>query len=251
MAKGKKRISGKDVYAFIASTISILGFFLIYLENETAMIIALVFICMALSAIVYIAYKFFVTWVEPQSGNKSTEKRSSFIKYEASADAKKIIYEVYRLIQIKCPILTKYEYEYQWSGSKQPAFSSKLQNFEKINLRKDEREFDKAIFKFKTPVHYNQNALIHVRVDLDDTDLNSSTYVQSTIDEDIDIIHYRIVLKYKKHSENAILEKRQIGSISLNYTKIDEIPFDNETKSYEYHLLNPDVGFMYRIRWNR
>jgi transcription elongation GreA/GreB family factor len=33
--------------------------------------------------------------------------------------------------------------------------------------------------------------------------------------------------------------------------KIKEIAFDYTSKSYEYALLNPELGYIYRIKWDR
>ncbi len=81
----------------------------------------------------------------------------------------------------------------------------------------------------------------------------SDTYVSNRIIQEVDIIHYRIILKYKpeNYDVNAVLEKRKINSINSNFEKVEEIGFDNITKSYEYHLLKPDLGFIYRIIWER
>ena len=48
-----------------------------------------------------------------------------------------------------------------------------------------------------------------------------------------------------------IVERRKINAINANYEKLKEIAFDSSTKSYEYHLLKPEINYNYRIRWER
>ncbi|GHT41276.1 hypothetical protein AGMMS49965_10820 [Bacteroidia bacterium] len=35
------------------------------------------------------------------------------------------------------------------------------------------------------------------------------------------------------------------------YETIETVTFDNPCKSYEYHLLEPEVGYFYRIEWQK
>ena len=116
---------------------------------------------------------------------------------------------------------------------------------------KDPSNYDKAILKFKTPLTFNEICAINFKAELDDTDKQSATYISNRILRPVDVIHYRIVLRYKENSENAILERRKINSVSQSFEKIKEIPFDNMSKSYEYPLLNPELGYIYQIVWKR
>jgi lipopolysaccharide export LptBFGC system permease protein LptF len=138
MKKRTWKNSWKNIFLYSSAVFSILGTFYTFLNDKLTLIIALVAVCLALTIIICIITRFFITWVEPQSGDRKTEKRSSFIKYEASNDAKKIVYEIYRLIQIKCSILSEYTYDFLWSGKNQPKISSKLQNFVRIQKSRNE-----------------------------------------------------------------------------------------------------------------
>ncbi|GHT35176.1 hypothetical protein FACS189434_12570 [Bacteroidia bacterium] len=118
------------------------------------------------------------------------------------------------------------------------------------NLKKT----DKVLLKLKKPIYYNQNCIIHFKTECDDTDKKSMPYVASRVEKETDIIHFRIILKHKPNEfdSNAILERELISSeIRVGYEKIKEIPFDKITKSYEYHLLAPETGYFYRIRWEK
>lgn len=135
-----------------------------------------------------------------------------------------------------------------------PKVTSDIQNVTNILDDQDPSKYDRAILKFNKPLYFNENEVIHFKAILDDTDKQSGTYVSNRIIQDVDIIHYRIILKYKAsdYDVNAILERNKINAInSTNYEKLKEIAFDNTTKSYEYHLLKPEINYNYRIRWER
>lgn len=185
--------------------------------------------------------------------SKSTtdfESKSTFIKYE-TLDGHKISYDVYKLIQCKRPLLSQYEYSFKWSGTHLPKITSELQKVENIFDSKDPSVYDKAILKFSKPLHYNESCVINFKADLDDSDKQSETYISNRIIRPVDVIHYRIVLRYKDGNSNAFLERRKIESVSQNFEKLREVPFDTTSKSYEYALLNPELGYIYRLKWNR
>lgn len=95
---------------------------------------------------------------------------------------------------------------------------------------------------------------MHFKAILDDVDKVSLPHVETRVTSEVDIIHYRIIIKNKaqEFEQNAIFEKRRIDSaVSASFIKIREIPFDCATKTYEYHLLNPEIGYYYRIRWGQ
>jgi len=115
-------------------------------------------------------------------------------------------------------------------------------------------KYDKVLLKLKTPLYYNQNCIIHFRAELDDTDKISKPFVESRVDKETDIIHFRIILKNKSNEfdRNAVLERKRISSdVCTESEKIREIPFDKITKSYEYHLLAPETGYFYKIKWEK
>ncbi|CAM4178941.1 MULTISPECIES: hypothetical protein [Flavobacterium] len=241
--------SGK--FAFFGSLASILGLLVLIANDNFSIIIALSFFCLMLfiftSYLVYNLYKVLNT--------KQTDhaNRSTFIKYE-NIDGNKIFYETYKLIQVKKPVLTEMEYHFKWTGTHMPVVTSNLQNVINIVDEQNPLKYDRALLKFKKPVYFNQNLVLHFKAELDDVDKVSLSHVETRVVSEIDIIHYRIILKNKspEFCQNANLEKRKIDSdVSATFDKIREIPFDRNTKSYEYHLLNPEIGFYYRISWEK
>jgi hypothetical protein len=116
---------------------------------------------------------------------------------------------------------------------------------------KNPSNYDRAILKFKNPLKFNDSCVLHFKADLDDTDQKSDTYVSNRILKPVDVIHLRVILKHKSNSSNAVLERKKIDSVSQNFIELKEIAFDLNSKSYEHHLLNPEVGYIYRLRWER
>ncbi len=240
-------------FAFFASFASILGLVFLFISNKYAIFIALAFFSLMLLAFTSYLIYFLFRILKSNDGNGDHENRSTFIKYETT-DGKHIIYETYKLLQCKKPILTEMDYNFKWSGSIMPKITSDLQDVINVVDEKNPDSYDKAILKFKKPLHYNQNSVLHFKAELDDVDGKSLPHVETRVIDEIDIIHYRIILKNKNdnYDSNAILTRCKMNSkMSAKFEKIKEIEFDKTTKSYEYHLLNPDVQYYYRITWEK
>ena len=222
-------------------------------SNNTAIIISLSAFVLFLIAILIKIFLVINKYVEVKNP-KGYLKNSTFVKYSTN-DGRKIFYQVYRNIQCKKPILTEYEYGYKWSGTRPPKISSTMQEIGAIvGANKDGHEYDKVVLKFKTPILYNQMATVNFNAELDDSDNKSLPHVENKVEDHIQIIHIRIELKHKKASFNkpAKLLKRAISSdVSEDFVEVESIPFDRGTKSYEYHLINPEIGYFYRIRWEK
>ncbi len=242
-------IFSKQFY-FLASLASIIGIFLVFFNDKYSITIALAFFCLML--LIFTITLIYTLFKITRLNSTDFESKSTFVKYETT-DGSTIIFEIYKLIQSKKPILSEYIFNFKWSGTIMPQITSDLQNVVNVMDLQDQTKYDKAILKFKKPVYYNDNEVIHFKAIVNDNDKKSETYVSNRITQEVDIIHYRIILKYKpqEYSKNAILEKRRINAINSKFEKVCEIGFDNTTKCYEYHLLKPDLGFIYRISWER
>ena len=121
---------------------------------------------------------------------------------------------------------------------------------ESIKAMKEIEKLEKEVVRLKKNIE-TKKAKIE---ELDDVDGKSLPHVETRVTDEIDIIHYRIILKHKSetYDKNAILERCKMNSnMSSNFEKIKEIAFDKNTKSYEYHLLNPEVQYYYRITWEK
>ena len=236
-------------FIVLASLASIIGLVIIFIKTEWAVIVSLVFFCLVLLCFLIALLRVLNKFIERHSG-EPYKKKSSFIKYE-TADGVNIIFETYRLIQSKTLVLTEFPYHFKWTGKHQPIVTSKLQRVEQV-ISNSNNSYDEAVLKFATPLLYNETGVVHFYTKLNDVEGISQPHVEVKVDAPIDIIHFRIVLKHKPNSylENAILKRREIASqISSDFENIESLPFDGSTKCYEYHLLNPQIGYFYKIEW--
>ncbi|MCH8536078.1 MAG: hypothetical protein LAT51_13490 [Flavobacteriaceae bacterium] len=248
IAKTVVNIFSKQFY-FLANLTSIIALIIIFVNQKWAVVFALAFFCLML--FVFTCYLLYSIYRIIEVRDIEHENKSTFVKYETN-DGNIIIFETYKLIQCKKPLLTQLEYKFNWTGTHMPTITSNLQNLKNIVDEKDNTKYDKAILKFKKPLYYNQNTVVHFRAELDDTDKVSQPHVETRVAEEVDIIHYRIILKHKADTfdKNAILKRAKINStVSPKFEKLREIAYDKITKSYEYHLLKPEIGYFYRISW--
>ena len=235
-------------FYFSANLASLIGFLIIFISDKNKILISFIFfnilLLVLIGTLIYTILKLL------SNSTTDFESKSTFIKYE-TLDGNKISYDVFKLIQCKRPILSQYEYSFKWSGTHLPKVTSELQAVENILDSKDSSMYDKAILKFSKPLNYNDSCVINFKADLDDTDKQSETHISNRIIRPVDVIHYRIVLRYKEENSNAVIERRKIESASQTFTEVKQVAFDKTSKSYEYPLLNPELGYIYRIRWDR
>jgi len=236
---------------FFAAICSIIGLFIGFIQETYAVIIALSVFCILLLVFFYK----FLRFLHDLFNFEGDEDRanSTFVKYE-TADSSNIIFETYKLIQSKRPVLIEKDWNFKWSGTVPPKISSETHEVIDVMDLKNPDHYDKAILKFKKPLRYNETAIAHIKCELNDSDHKSKTHVEMRINYEVDIIHFRIILKYKKTGQNhkAVLERKKTDSqVNSDYEKLETIAFDDQTKSFEYNLMYPEVGYFYRIRWDR
>ena len=233
----------------LASLASIVSLILFFFAIPWAVIIALSVFCLTLIVFLICLIRVLNKFIEKENAD-NYKKKSSFMKFETS-DGINSIFETYRHIQAKCTILYELEHSFKWTGSKMPDVTSNIQEVTHVIDNKT-NTYDKAILKFKQPLLYNETAIVHFHAKCNDADGTAKPYLETRIDSQIDVIHYRIVLKHKtgKYSSNATLSRKKIASdMSADYETIKSINFDLSTKSYEHHLLSPEVGYYYKISW--
>ncbi len=177
---------------------------------------------------------------------------SVFSSYETS-DGVNGVYERYRTIQVKRLALSSIDFQFKWTGSKAPEISSDLQRVvgEPVSGGKD---YDRIKLAFKDILLYNETAIIHFRAKVEDLDQKAIPMDCYKVETPTPLIHYRITLKNKPDGYNvpAKLQKCLINSsIRVDFEDIKSIPFDPLTKSYQCDLINPEIGYYYRILWER
>src|SRR5574343_533721 len=117
---------------------------------------------------------------------------SSFVRYVCS-DGKHISYELFRHIQIKQPYMSSFKHKFSWSGTQQPKCESDLQEIGKTEDVPG-RTTKSLELKFKKPRIYNDVEIIHVKMQIDDSDQKSGTYISQTVHMPIKLICFRVEL---------------------------------------------------------
>lgn len=178
---------------------------------------------------------------------------TSFISYTTDDD-ENIVFDLYKVIQVKCAMLKFFDVGYKWSGKKDAHYSSTLQNVEFTQKNPDSNSYDTARLKLKKPALYNEATVIHLRQELNDVEKASIPKVEIKVEYPIDSIQTTISLGYKDSSYNktAKIERRLITSeVCSNFESIDSVPFDKVHKQYTHTFVNPEPGYYYRIIWER
>lgn len=235
-------------FSFIASLASIVGLLYVVFTDKDKTIIALVCLILFLLALLFIVFNFLNNSLKSNSEN-GFYKFATYVKYSTD-DSKIINYELHKFIQCKSIIMDEHTHRYYWTGTKKPIISSEFQEF--INTTEEGNGYVNAFFKFKTPLVFNQFGIVHIKMICDDSDQKSKTHVEQKINESVQLLNFRIELKYKKNNttQSARILKKLIGS-PKEFELIDTTIFDNKSKSYEYSLNYPLIGHIYKIEWDR
>lgn len=237
-----------NTFIAIVNVVSLIGFALLFITNEKQGIIALI------AFVVFLLILLFrVFWVTDQFlKNKSPngyEKLSTSAKY--LSDGNLIQYELKKFIQCKQILMGKHEHNFYWTGSRDPKISSETMEYEKTVEAED--GYKKAIFKFKTPLIYNGVFVAHIKMEIDDSDKRSSPHLEHYIKDRTQLVSFKVQLPYKKKRviPDAKLSRRPINSVNTPYEHLNAIKFDRNTFTYEHNLFEPEVGYSYRLDWER
>lgn len=178
---------------------------------------------------------------------------ATFVRY-TTTDGKNVIYETFRQIQIKHAFLTKIDHRYFWTGSKPPKISSLLQKIGPTTKDK-ETEYDVVEVKFPSPRFFNETEIVHLRSTMDDSDEKSDTHASLLVEQPSRLIQFRIELLHCTHPIHsgmvAKVERRLKKANSSQFESITDVNFDVPSRSFEYAIVGPEPGFVYRIRWDR
>lgn len=183
--------------------------------------------------------------------DKEYLKLSFFTKYEY-INRTHIVYDGYRLIQSKRAFLPNIKWAFKWTGTKPPVVSSTLQDCDGIIIENTSNDYDHVILKFKKALSYNESAVVHFHANMDDVDNTAQPHLDVKIEEPISVVVYRVILAYKdiNFSEKALFMRKPINSgIPTDYQILETVTFNSYSKSYEYVLTNPEVGYYYRLEW--
>jgi hypothetical protein len=224
----------------------------LFLNNETATIIALSVFSISLIVVILKLFSTLNKVVRNQTKNGYLNI-ATYCRYHTN-DAKIIQFDIQKHIICKQPVINHYLHNFYWTGSTNPVFSSETMVFDSF-VKGGDGSYDKAKFLFKKPLLYNDVGVVQLNILLDDSDQKSSTYISSNVDAPINLLHYEVILKYKSNRYNVpdarFLRKDNTSAVDLGYRLLKTIPFDHQTASYECTWYDLIVGFSYRLEWDR
>lgn len=236
-----------------ASLCSIASILLLLFADKDKALLALVFVVIFLSAVLVVIIVGIFRFTKKENV-EDFKIVTIFASYE-TFDKSKAEYNVYKVIQSKVACLTTVKQQFKWTGTNQPELSSDFQDIKKINVLNDEEAYDNVILGIRNPILYNGTTTIHLKAKLDDYDGKSKPLLSQRIEFPVVLARLRVVLRDKSDSFDkvAYLEKRKIkcSPLTSDYKIVESISFDKASKSYSYNLINPEVGYIYRIRWEK
>lgn len=240
------------IITFFASLCSIAGLILLFVNSKTACIVALVFFCIGMMSVFYGVLKTMDKIILEHS-DKEYRAISSFYVYH-SKDGRKSTFEVYRLIQCKRMFLSKIPYKFKWSGSKQSVLTSKAQTIECVEHTEDKNKWDHAFIKFDKPLRYNECTVVNVKSENDDFDGTAKPWISCNLESPIEMMLFRVMLSYKPDNFDspAVFERKMIDSeIDGEYEYLESVEYNAGNKQYSFCKINPEPGYVYRLRWEK
>lgn len=238
------------ILGFCGSVASIVGGILSLCSTSISSVVVLGCLCVFLLSVLILNIYGVFQFIKKENG-KPYKKISIFATFETCNDTHSK-YETYRVIQSKRLALTYFDHEFKWSGTKQPIISSDIQIKGKYTP-KDATEYDVVRLHFKKPLIFNDTATVHFRAELDDVDHVAKPYLEFKVDTPINLILYKIILKNKPadFNESATLYKKPIDARIGVYESVCTVSFDPITKTYQYPLIDPTVGYFYKLEWKK
>ena len=236
-------------FSLIASIASVLGLILSFISDKESDIIALIafvfFLIIILFRIFYVTKQFMLNKTE------KGEHRFATYVYYSTIDGLQICYEMHKYLQCKTFIINEHIHEFSWSGTKIPRVSSLRQDVVRIDKSPNKEDYDKLILKFRKPLVYNDFSIVHIRMDIDDSDKGSNPYCGQRIEEELQLLSFRVELKHLALNHNAkIMRKKYKTTLEQGFQTIDTVAFDPMSRSYNYVVYQPEIGYKYKIDWS-
>jgi hypothetical protein len=236
-------------FNLIASIASVLGLLIVLFSDKNDIIIALCSLILFLSLILIRFFAVTKTFIL-QKTEHGYHKFATYVRYSTD-DGKHISYELHKYLQCKTIAMDEYSHEFYWSGTSEPIITSLLQTCVQF-VKGPKGNYDKAILKFNKPLGYNEFAVVHVKMDIDDSDQKSLPFCEQAVKEVVQLINFRIELRHlEKHSDARILKRRMTAPVQSIYDHVAFSKFDPSSRTYEHTIFTPEVGYLYRIEWDR
>lgn len=235
----------------VASVASIIGLLVILFLDPMKATLALVAILVVMGAVLWKAYRvlnLYLLAVHPK-GHSSVATLQRY----STEDGTKIRFETYKYIQCRQLVMSNYPYQFNWTGTQRPRITSHFQQVRETTPG-SAGEYDRVYLDFKSPLRFNDSTVIHVSMELDDSDRRSKTHLETKVMEPLQLLQWRVELRYvnARYAKTARVMKQAIDTIvAPQPVQIGSVAFDKVSKSYEYHIVNPEPGYYYRLEWDR
>ena len=181
------------------------------------------------------------------------ETLSTFVRYSTS-DGKSIQYETFRHIQNKLLVRDHIEHKFRWTGSKAPKITSCLQTIGDTQPVEGTAS-SRVKVNFKKPILFNEVEVVHLLMELDDSDSVSEPHVGLLVHEPTKTITFKVELLHSKDKYDGTYAKILRNDLDKNKgnpaVEITTVKFDSVSKSFEYILPHPAPGYRYTLEWDR
>lgn len=234
----------------IASFASIISLVIIAFSSKYQAYIALVCIILFLGTVLFQIYNFLNKYLASHSST-GYKNLATYSRY-ATNDGKIVTYETHKYIVCKKMIMDGHEHGYMWTGSHKPVISSDTMEIEN-HIETEAGKFDKVFLRFKAPLLYNDFAIMHLKMELDDSDHKSKTFLEHFVRAKLQLISFSVELKHKNRSvkDARLMRKKLDTQVDLPYELMKTIPFDKSSCSYQFNFYNPPPGYAYKLEWDR
>lgn len=235
----------KNYLGYISSLVSIVAFIIeLVFESETATIAALSIYAAGLTWLVISVYRLFSKTMEMRS--KDGFCRMAATSIFRTDDGKTGVFEFRRYIQSKSPFLSSVKHEYKWKGNGMPKITSAGSLLDPV-CNKDPNEYDHVIVPLGKNLYYNECSVVTVMFEGDYCDC--CPVLRHKIEEPVGPIEFKVMLGHKKKAPDAILYRKKIGTkVDNEYEAIKHVQFNTAFRTYDY-MLNPEVGYVYKLEW--
>ena len=238
------------IFCAIANIASIAGIIIALLSDKNIAIIALISLLSAQCLILIIVIHLIKSYIKKKNPQKYLPI-AHFNYYKKISDTH-IIYDAYRIIQAKDLIMTKFPWNFKWTGKQPPIITSNLQECDgKIIGPVDDTA---VIMVLKKPIYYDDTETLHFHSEMNDIDHSSQPHSDVRVDKyPYQVIYFKVELLYPQinnRTDARIMRAKLDSRVPDEYKTIDTTKFDSNTMSYNYVLYNPEVGYNYRIEWD-
>jgi len=165
-------------------------------------------------------------------------------------------YEVIQTLQSKKVLLRTIDFEFRWSGSERtPIFASTEFHTIKKKVINDNNEFDRLKLSFKNPLLFNQIGTLQCQLEVTDKNNTHFPLISKAVRSNVSFIYFQVELTHadSSYTSEAIIERMPLDTQPGTgaYVETDRVSFNINTKSYEYPIYNPRVGYRYRMKWDK